>query len=367
MPNQLPPPYQYGGDPYINEFVQRPLPNRQRASSRRGGATYQPGRKATASPARGPRPRRRGRRSGCLRIILILLLIAIASVLLIRSRRQLIPKIETIFKPTREASVAVVVPELYSESLILVDLKSGDSLFAKDEDTRRAPASLTKMMTVLVALEADPDLDAIVEIDTESYQRMVARDSSLAGFYGREPVTIRDLLYGTMLPSGGEAASTLALVIGGTEADFVHQMNRKAESIGMRDTHFVNPTGLDDPAQYSTAADLAKLVREAVNNPEFYKVFTATDYTSSANLNHPDGILFNNSILRSMGDQEDMAPGVRVIGGKAGYTKTAGRCWASLLKKGNREYVAVTLASPPDQLEPLGQMVDTIWLSTLIP
>ena len=256
--------------------------------------------------------------------------------------------------------------KLYSKSVVLLDAASGELLYDVDAHTRRPPASLTKMMTVLVALETRPNLDQVVHVDTASYQRMVAADSSLAGFYGEEPVTVRDLLYGTMLPSGGEAASTLAICTAGSEEAFVRRMNEKAKELKMKDTQFTNPTGLDDHRQYSTAYDLAVLVREAVQNPDFRTIFTAPTYTSSATLNHPEGISFNNSILRAMGDQLSMPP---VCASSA--VKPATRRWpvAAGLSgdQNNREYVIITLDSPEEQLEPLGQKVDTEALSRLIP
>lgn len=335
------------------------------------------GRPIGTSPAASPKqhakrrtypPKRRRRRQGCSTLFwLIFLTTVIVGLYFAFFAKETVVDRFPVFRPLREITREVELPDFYSESLILIEVDSGKALYANDSTTKRPPASLTKMMTVLVACEQQSDWDKTVAVDTESYQRMVAADSSMAGFYGKEPVTVRDLIYGTMLPSGGEAASTLAIETAGSEAAFVELMNAKAKELGMTDTHFANPTGLDDPAHYSTAFDLSKLVRAAIQNPQFRKVFTAATYTSTPNLNHPSGLTFRNSILREMGEQEKMPAGVRAVGGKAGYTKQAGRCWATLIQKGDSEYIAVTLASPANQLDPLGQKFDLEGLALLIP
>ncbi len=253
-----------------------------------------------------------------------------------------------------------------SRSLLLTD-RQLTPLAHLEANRKAAPASLTKMMTVLVALEECQDLSATTQIDTDSYLRMVESNASMAGFYGRETVTIRDLVYGTMLPSGGEAASSLAIAIAGDEASFVRLMNNKVAELGLQQTHFTNVTGLDDPDQYSTAADLARLLTFALDNPDFRAVFTAATYQSSPSLDHPDGVYMESSVLHAEQEYGLLPAGTHLVGGKSGITDAAGRCWASLLEKDGREYLAVTLGANLELADPPAQLTDTAKLAELIP
>lgn len=257
--------------------------------------------------------------------------------------------------------------DYYSPTLLLMDAESGQTLASKAADVRRAPASLTKMMTVLVALEQVADPSQSTDVDTDHYLAMVEADASMAGFYGGETVTVRDLMYGTMLPSGGEAAGSLAIAVSGSESAFADLMNRKAAEIGMTGSHFMNATGLDDPDQYSTADDLARLVRHAMQNPEFMKIFSAATYVSSATPNHPDGIYMESSVIQAQHRYPLMPAGCVIVAGKSGITDDAGRCWASVIEKQNRRYIAVTMGAPLDQEDPPAQLADTARLANWIP
>src|SRR5699024_9109695 len=112
--------------------------------------------------------------------------------------------------------------------IYLFDRETGDIIFEKKAHSKAYPASLTKIMTVIVALENIDNLSEITPIDVESYKNMVRQNASMAGFYGKEEVTYRDLLYGTILSSGGESANSLAIHVAGNVADFVQMMNAKA-------------------------------------------------------------------------------------------------------------------------------------------
>src|SRR5699024_10906628 len=125
---------------------------------------------------------------------------------------------------------------------------------------------LVKMMTTLVALEHINELSALAPVDEETYQEMIVENASMAGFVGREEVTYRDLLYGTILASGGEAANSLAIHVAGSVEAFVQMMNDKAGELGLKDTHFTNAEGLHDENQYTTASDMAKLLDYALDN-----------------------------------------------------------------------------------------------------
>lgn len=231
-----------------------------------------------------------------------------------------------------------------SPHIYMTERGSGKIAYAKEAEAKAFPASLTKVMTVLVALEHIDDLSAAAPVDVETYQRMVAVNASMAGFYGRERVTYRDLLYGTMLPSGGEAANSLAVNIADSPDKFAVLMNEKAKATGMTGTHFVNPEGLHDPQQYTTAADMAKLLDHALDNRDFRAIFTRDQFQTTATADHPGGLLLRSTLLSSLAGAEQ--PGFEILGGKSGTTYEAGQCWATLAAIGDAEYITVVMGAP---------------------
>lgn len=233
-----------------------------------------------------------------------------------------------------------------SRYAVLLDLETGQVLAGKHADIPCDPASLTKMMTALVVLEALPDLEEPVTLPEEIFPPLYAENASMAGFCPGETVTVRDLLHGAMLPSGAECCTALALRVSGSEEAFVEQMNRKAQALGMKHTHFCNPTGLTEPEHKSTAADLATLLRAALKEPAFRALFTTRTYTASATPQHPDGLCVSSTLLSRMDGTE--LEGGAILGGKTGYTNAAGLCLASLARIGETEYILVTLGAPGD-------------------
>lgn len=159
-----------------------------------------------------------------------------------------------------------VLLDTASRHAILLDAQSGRVLAQKRADERAAPASLTKMMTVLLAIEGEPDLDKQVTLPEDIFPALQTEKASMAGFAPGETVTVRDLLYGAMLPSGAECCETLARLVSGSEDNFAALMNQKAAALGMKNTHFTNATGLTDTEHYSSAADMAKLLQAALHH-----------------------------------------------------------------------------------------------------
>lgn len=212
-----------------------------------------------------------------------------------------------------------VLLDTASRHAILLDAQSGRVLAQKRADERTAPASLTKMMTVLLAIETEPD----------------------------ETVTVRDLLYGAMLPSGAECCEALAQLVSGSEENFAALMNQKAAELGMKNTHFTNATGLTDTEHYSSAADMAKLLQAALHNTTFRTIFTTEHYTTTATAQHPEGVSLTSTLLGKL-DGTELPTGTRIEGGKTGYTAAAGLCLASLATVNGKEYILVTLAAPGD-------------------
>lgn len=247
--------------------------------------------------------------------------------------------------PTPSAPVTVDLSGLNSPHAILIR-RGGEVLGSRDADAVLYPASLTKIMTVLLAAESLPDLDAPVTLEDDIFPPLWQANASLAGFAAGETVPERDLLYGALLPSGAECSVTLACSAAGDEQTFVQRMNQRAAALGMQDTHFCNATGLQDPAHVSTVRDIALLLDAALDNETFRQVFTARQYTTAATDAHPDGILLQSSMFAAL-DGESTGRAV-LLGGKTGYTSEAGQCLASLAELDRQEYILVTAGAPGD-------------------
>lgn len=231
-----------------------------------------------------------------------------------------------------------------SPYIYMVDRVTGKAVYEKNANEKAYPASLTKMMTTIVALEHIDDLSASAPVDTATYQEMVAQNASMAGFYGREKVTYRDLLYGTILPSGGEASNSLAIHVAGSTKQFVKLMNDKAAELGMSRTRFTNPEGLHDAKQYTTASDMAKLLDYALDNQNFRAIFTKGTFQTTSTADHPQGITLTSTVLSSL--SAEVQDGFEILGGKSGTTYEAGQCWATLGTAGNGEYISIVMGAP---------------------
>lgn len=229
---------------------------------------------------------------------------------------------------------------LYSPYAVLVDLESGNVLAEQNSAERMYPASLTMIMTALIAIEETEDMEQTTTLPSDIFPSLYEENASLAGFQPGETVTWKDLLYGVMLPSGAECCLTFARQIAGSEGAFVDLMNKKAEELGMNDTHFANATGLQDKKHYSTVRDIAVLLRYALENDTFRQVFTARRYSVPPTAYHSEGFTFYNTMFQAMdnaGISDD-----DILGGKTGYTEKAGLCLASLAAINDREYILVT-------------------------
>lgn len=221
-------------------------------------------------------------------------------------------------------------PEPSAASAILVDAQSGRVLYEKDAHTRRLIASITKLMTALVAVESTPDLDKNVVIEQED---TLAEGSSMYLKVG-ESLPLETLLYGLLLSSGNDAALAVARHCAGDVETFVDWMNQRAESLGMADTHFANPNGLNDDEHYSTAADMAKLAVRCMENETIAKIVGTRSITLGTRtfVNH-------NKLLTLYDGCEGM---------KTGYTQMAGRTLVSCARRDGQLLICVTLNDPDD-------------------
>ena len=224
---------------------------------------------------------------------------------------------------------SVPAQAISAKSAILLDCATDRVIYEKDADSRSLIASTTKIMTALIVCEQCNVLDR-VKVPKEA----VGIEGSSMYLKEGESLTVQELLYGTMLPSGNDAATALAIYCGGTVEGFVQLMNDKARSLGLKDTHFENPHGLDSQQHYSTAKDLGKLASYAMENPIFAKIAsTKTVRAGERYLSNHNKLLW----------QVDGADGV-----KTGYTKAAGRILVSSAQRDGRRLVAVTISDPND-------------------
>ncbi len=244
--------------------------------------------------------------------------------------------------PSRELnpSVSISPDQLNSPNVILIRLKDHTILMQKNSEEKIYPASLTKMMTTIVAIENLPDLKEKIKLTNSTFQGLYEADASLAGFQPGERVRAIDLLYGVLLPSGAESCVGLAGFISGSEKDFVGMMNQKAADLGMRDTLFKNSTGLHNENHYTTAKDLSTLLSYALQNDTFREIFTSSRHSTEPTNKHPGGITFYSTIFEDLNAQNIIHG--EILGGKTGYTDEAGLCLATLAKVGKQEYILVT-------------------------
>lgn len=241
----------------------------------------------------------------------------------------------TLMIPVDAEESALAPPSLSAQSAILLEGESGAIVCEKNAHTRLPMASTTKIMTALVALElATPD--TVIRVD----ERAVGTEGSSVYLCADEELTLEELLYALMLESANDAAVAIAIGVSGSEETFVDAMNRKATSLGLRDTHFANPHGLDAEAHYTTAHELALIARVALQNP-LLKTIVSTRKTTISH-QETDGVRLlvnHNKMLR----QYDGCIGV-----KTGYTQKSGRCLVSAAERDGVTMIAVTIDSPDD-------------------
>ncbi len=220
--------------------------------------------------------------------------------------------------------------EAYSNNVLVYNLNDNEILYVKNEKDRVPIASLTKVMTTIVALENIKELDEVVKFPKIPY----LYDYSRIGFKLNEELTYRDLLYSAILPSAADATEALGILISGSTDEFVKLMNDKAKELDMGNTSFSNTYGKDSESNYSTMEDLLKLIKYALKNPDFYKIFTTKSYELT------NGKAIKNSVLYYNKESSlDVSP---IIGAKTGYTSKAGYCMISIYQKNNMNILIIT-------------------------
>lgn len=243
--------------------------------------------------------------------------------------------------PQTVAPEIPVAPTIVARNWLLVDLTSGQALAAKDANARVEPASLTKLMTEYLTLEALRDkrltLEQQIPVPVDLYKRVNQHEESVMFIPPGKTVTVNDLLHGLIIQSGNDAALVLAEAVAGTEGAFVGRMNDEAKRMGMTGTHYRNAAGLTDPDHYTTPADLAILVRHLIQDfPQYYKLYSEKEFTYN-------GIRQLNRNLLLWRDPS-------VDGVKTGHTAAAGYCLISSAHRpttagGDRRLLAVVLGA----------------------
>ena len=246
-----------------------------------------------------------------------------------------------VLKVKEDDGTAASSGDVVSSHAILISLSENRILSERDAHSQMYPASMTKIMTVLVAAEHLKNIDDTVTITAEEEDYSYSNDCSNVGFSVGEVIPVKDLFYGTILPSGADAADALAIYTAGSQEAFVEMMNEECKKLGISETtHFTNPVGIYADDHYSTAYDMAVIINAAVHNDLCREVMSTHTYTTVKTSEHPDGITISNWFLRRI---EDKDSGGTVICGKTGYVVQSGNCAASYAEDAaGNGYICVT-------------------------
>lgn len=219
--------------------------------------------------------------------------------------------------------------EVDSDYVYMINRKSHEVMYEKNAYDKMYPASMTKMMSAIIAIENCDDIHQEITLTNDMFQGLYEANASMAGFRVNETVTIEDLLYGLMLPSGAECAYALGYSLFGSIDNYVEMMNQKAINLGMNNSHFTNPTGLHDEDHYSSCYDLSLLLDYCLDNDIFYTIFTSKEYVATNGLK-----LASTSLIKLADDSY-------IKGAKTGFTNPALRCLASFADD-REEYIIIS-------------------------
>lgn len=231
-----------------------------------------------------------------------------------------------------ETAPAIAAPSVSAGAAILIDAEDGTVLYEKNADQKMYPASTTKIMTALVVLETLEELE--LGLDSEIIVPAEAQGVEGSSLYLKagERMSVEELLYGLMLQSGNDSAVALAACVGGSAEHFVDQMNQRAEELGCRGTHFVNPNGLYDAEHYTNARDLAYIAREAMKREDFRKIVGSQRWSSEGS-SARTFVNKNKTVFQYEGGD----------GVKIGFTKASGRTLVSSASRDGHRVIAVVL------------------------
>ena len=250
------------------------------------------------------------------------------------------------FSAKESDKVASIGGDVVSQYGILINNKTKEIVADRNGKEKIVPASMTKVMTVLTASKhlKPEQLDEKVTMSHEAVDYSYAGGGSTSGFAEGEEVKVRDLFYGTILPSGGDAAAQLAMYVSGDIDSFVKLMNEEAKNLGISETtHFTNPVGFHNEKHYSTPYDIAIIMMAALDDETCKEVITTKVYNSSATNINAEGITISNWFLRRIEDKEF---GGTIEGAKTGFVDESGSCAvSSMVTDGGTEYICCTAKS----------------------
>ena len=249
------------------------------------------------------------------------------------------------FSAKETESTVEIGGEVVSEYAILINNDTKEIVGKRNANEKIVPASMTKVMTVLVAAKhiSAEQLDEVVTMSHDAIDYSYAGGGSTSGFVEGEEVTVKDLFYGTILPSGGDAAAQLAMYVAGDIDTFVGMMNEEAANLGLTNTHFTNPVGFHSSEHYSTPYDISIIMMAALDNELCREVVTTKVYNSTGTNINPDGITISNWFLRRI---EDKDIGGEILGAKTGFVDESGNCAvSSMISASGVEYICCTAKS----------------------
>lgn len=224
------------------------------------------------------------------------------------------------------AAKDISTDDVQSEYASIINATTGEVLGTRNGNDRMNPASMTKVLTVLVASEHITDLEDKVVITIEDTDFAYVNDLSIAGFAVDDEVPVKDLLYGAIMPSGGECCHALERYVADSEEEFIQMMNDKIKELGLTGTHFTNSAGLYDENHYTTLYDMSMIMKAALENDICREILHMHKYTTSPTKDHPEGIELSNLFLRRIEDKYDKT---EVLGAKTGFVNQSGNCAVS--------------------------------------
>lgn len=352
---------QYGVNGYSNAYTCESKSENMKKTSRNNveGDNYQAAVLLKVKQIRAKKARRARRRRRIISLMIVVLAVCLGCSFFVNKLQQG-AWLDNNFMV--EPATELDYDKVKSNYLYLYNIDEGRMTAGKNQENKMYPASLTKIMTAIVAIEkaGDPkNLNSNVTVPSNIAKKMIREGASTAGFAENEKVSYMDLLYGAMLPSGGDACLTIADQMFGSEEKMVRAMNEKAKKLDMNNTHFENVVGLHDTNHYSTARDMCKLMRYSLKNDIFKKIISTEKYTTSSTKEHPKGIIFENTVFEKINQTKKIEEkygslsdshkvqylnenGMYIIGGKTGYTEEAQLCLASYGVVDNEKYILIT-------------------------
>ena len=235
---------------------------------------------------------------------------------------------------------APVGPEISAPSAVLMEASTGQIIYEKNGEEQRSPASITKIMTLILIFDALESGKIHLEDEVTTSAHAKSMGGSQVFLEEGEVQTVETLIKCIVIASGNDASVAMAEYVAGSEEVFVRQMNERAAGLGMENTHFCDSTGLHNPDHYSTVKDIAVLMKYCIKNDTFREIVETSRHSTGVTNIHPDGITYYSTMFKNLSDPT--VTGGKILGGKTGYTSEAGHCLVSFAEIEGREYIFVS-------------------------